>query len=171
MPEDLLIVSKEFRFEASHVLPKHPGQCSRLHGHSWKLTVSVQGAISPETGFVVDFADLKELVNKLVISKIDHQHLGYSSILPLSRLAKITTSPTSVYPAVLGPMFYPSSENLVALFVDILRPEISKLMQPCKVELPLFQCADEPPDIVRLPRLYQVELDETCTSKCTWRAE
>lgn len=66
---------KTFRFEASHVLPKHPGKCSRLHGHSWVLHVSVDGKVDPATGFVMDYAELSEKVKPLIES-LDHKHLG-----------------------------------------------------------------------------------------------
>lgn len=66
---------KDFKFEASHVLPKHPGKCSFLHGHSWKLSVSVRGEVNPETGMVIDFGDITKIVQPL-IDDLDHNHLG-----------------------------------------------------------------------------------------------
>lgn len=100
-----LEISKTFRFEASHVLPKHPGKCSRLHGHSWVLTVSVQGPVNPETGFVMDFAELSVEVKNLV-ADLDHHHLGAwaPAVLP-------HTSAWSV--PWLTKDFYPTSENLL----------------------------------------------------------
>jgi len=70
-----MILRKTFRFEASHVLPKHPGKCSRLHGHSWVLHVSVSGPIDSETGFVMDYADISERVRP-IIDCLDHYHLN-----------------------------------------------------------------------------------------------
>src|SRR5438034_5141876 len=55
--EVVMLLRKTFRFEASHILPKHPGKCSRLHGHSWVLHVSITGPINRDTGFVMDYAD------------------------------------------------------------------------------------------------------------------
>lgn len=66
---------KEFRFEASHILPNHPGKCSNLHGHSWVLSVSIRGPLDAATGMVADFADLKAAVQPLV-DELDHAHLG-----------------------------------------------------------------------------------------------
>jgi len=68
-------ISKTFRFEASHVLPKHPGKCSRLHGHSWVLTAYVKGPINPETHFVMDYGDISYKVG-LTIELLDHCHLN-----------------------------------------------------------------------------------------------
>ena len=69
-------LSKVFRFEASHILSRHPGKCSRLHGHSWVLRVSVEGSVDPTTGFVMDFGELSKVVNERVIDVLDHRHLG-----------------------------------------------------------------------------------------------
>ena len=68
-------ICKEFKFEASHVLAKHFGQCGRLHGHSWKLTVYVKGPVDQETGMVIDYADIKKYVQP-IIDQLDHRHLG-----------------------------------------------------------------------------------------------
>lgn len=70
-----MYVSKLFRFEASHILPRHPGKCSRLHGHSWRLEVGVWGPVAEDTQFVLDYADLKKMVQPLV-DLFDHRHLN-----------------------------------------------------------------------------------------------
>jgi 6-pyruvoyltetrahydropterin/6-carboxytetrahydropterin synthase len=67
--------TKTFRFEASHMLPKHKGKCARLHGHSWVLEVTVSGPVDPETGFVMDFAEMSHIMEPL-ITCLDHHHLG-----------------------------------------------------------------------------------------------
>lgn len=70
-----MILRKTFRFEASHRLPKHPGKCRRLHGHSWVLHVYVHGSVNPATGFVMDYGDISAAVKPL-IEDLDHKHLG-----------------------------------------------------------------------------------------------
>lgn len=114
----------EGTFEASHVLPKHPGKCSHLHGHSWLLRVYVSGVINPETGFVVDYADLKKVVRENVIDVLDHQHLGHGDLVTpyVSR-----DEAQRQYPAVFGSDFYPTSENLSKKIFEILRPLIHPL--------------------------------------------
>lgn len=67
-------IRREFRFEASHQLPRHPGVCSRLHGHSYRMTVEVEGPVDPETGMVLDFDELDRLVRGEVLFQIDHRH-------------------------------------------------------------------------------------------------
>ncbi len=70
-----MLLKKIFRFEASHVLPRHPGKCSRLHGHSWVLHVSLEGRVNKTTGFVKDYAEISDAVKPL-IERLDHRHLG-----------------------------------------------------------------------------------------------
>ncbi len=69
-------VCKIFSFEAAHYLPGYKGKCSNLHGHHWTLEVKVAGFVSPKTGMVIDFVNLKNLVNEKVISRLDHTCLN-----------------------------------------------------------------------------------------------
>lgn len=71
-----MIVRRSYRFEASHQLPRHPGKCRRLHGHSYRFVVEVEGPIEPEQGVVIDFYDLDEIVGAKVISVLDHRHIN-----------------------------------------------------------------------------------------------
>ena len=71
-----MILKREYRFEASHQLPRHPGKCKRLHGHSYRFIVEIEGQIEPYQGMVLDFGDLDEIVNDKAISRLDHYHLN-----------------------------------------------------------------------------------------------
>lgn len=135
-----VIISKNFTFEASHVLPKHSGKCSRLHGHSWGLTVNVAGPVNDDTGFVTDYGSLKSIVEAHIIIHLDHSHLGYGTATH-SSLDRIATP-------YFGGFFYPSSENLVVAIARILTPLIAEI-----------------PNV----RLYEVALKETCTSEARYR--
>lgn len=68
-------VVRSFTFEAAHVLPWHAGQCRNLHGHSYRLEVAVEGQLN-ENGIVADFADLKAVVQREVVSTYDHSYLN-----------------------------------------------------------------------------------------------
>lgn len=70
-------IFKEFRFEAAHRLSNLPPthKCHRLHGHSYTVRVVVRGPVSPETGWVMDFADIKLAIAPL-IEQLDHQYLN-----------------------------------------------------------------------------------------------
>ena len=61
MPHVRLI--HEFSFEAAHRLPKVPAghKCARLHGHSFKVELTIAGPVNPETGWFLDFGDLHDL--------------------------------------------------------------------------------------------------------------
>ncbi len=67
-----MLVTKEFVFDAAHYLPFYHGKCENLHGHTWKMHVTVQGKVGPE-GMAFDFVKLKEIVMERVIRKLDHQ--------------------------------------------------------------------------------------------------
>ena len=72
-------VFKEFSFDSAHWLPNvEPGhKCGRMHGHTYRVRLSVVGDVDPDTGFVIDFGDLKGLA-KPVIDALDHQVLNDS---------------------------------------------------------------------------------------------
>lgn len=72
-------LSKEFGFEAAHRLPRVPAghKCGRLHGHSFRIEVKLEGAVDPETGFLLDygvisgaFADLRDLLDHNYLNEI-----------------------------------------------------------------------------------------------------
>ena len=75
-------VTKEFTFDMAHNLPVHDGACVNLHGHTYKLQVTVQGPICPFTGMVIDFKHLKSMVKEEVIDKYDHAVLVQTSQHP-----------------------------------------------------------------------------------------
>ena len=72
-----MIIFKDFRFEAAHFLPNVPDnhKCKRMHGHSYKVRVSVKGNRGEKSGWVMDFADLKAEVGAIV-DPLDHQCLN-----------------------------------------------------------------------------------------------
>jgi 6-pyruvoyltetrahydropterin/6-carboxytetrahydropterin synthase len=67
----------EFRFEAAHLLPKVPTghKCARLHGHSFKVELTISGPTNPETGWFMDFGDLHDLWLPLY-NTLDHNYLN-----------------------------------------------------------------------------------------------
>ena len=82
----MITVTKKFGFEASHRLPQYVGDCSNLHGHSYKLDVTVTGEIitpkspaeyTPQVGMIIDFKVLKSIVEEVVIKKYDHTYLNH----------------------------------------------------------------------------------------------
>jgi len=75
----MITITKEFKFEAAHYLPDHPGLCKNLHGHSYKMKITVRhknNKYNNQTKMVVDFGLLKSIVNKIIIDKVDHSYLN-----------------------------------------------------------------------------------------------
>lgn len=72
----MLTVVKKFEFEAAHHLPRYSGPCNRIHGHSYKLEVGVTGPISADSGMIVDFKELKQVVKEQIIDYLDHYYLN-----------------------------------------------------------------------------------------------
>lgn len=70
-------LSKEFTFEAAHRLPNLPAEhkCSRLHGHSYKVTIEVSGPLQKEFGWVIDFGEIKAAWKDLD-DALDHRYLN-----------------------------------------------------------------------------------------------
>lgn len=68
-------VTRSFSFEAAHQLPWHEGKCQRLHGHSYRLEVTVEGPVR-ENGMVIDFGDVKAVVEREIVERFDHQYLN-----------------------------------------------------------------------------------------------
>lgn len=71
-----MLVTREFVFDAAHNLPHYKGKCERLHGHTYRLQVTVDAPVNPKTGIAFDFAELGAVVKKEVIEVIDHTYLN-----------------------------------------------------------------------------------------------
>ena len=78
------VVTKIFTFPSSHMLPEHERKCKFVHGHTYKLEVSVRRRIHPRTGFVVDFGDLGRIVKENVIELWDHEYINRYIEMPTS---------------------------------------------------------------------------------------
>ena len=66
----MITVTKHYGFEACHHLPHYDGACANLHGHSYKLDVTIGGRIitdkdNPKQGMILDFKDLKNIINEI----------------------------------------------------------------------------------------------------------
>ena len=73
----LIRLTKEFSFEAAHALGGYDGPCREIHGHSYRLFVTIKGEpstdpMNPKQGMVMDFGVLKKIVNEEIISRFDH---------------------------------------------------------------------------------------------------
>jgi 6-pyruvoyltetrahydropterin/6-carboxytetrahydropterin synthase len=144
----LVRVTKEFKFEMAHALWNYDGLCKNIHGHSYILYVTIIGEPNSNEnnvkyGMVMDFGDLKKIVNSVIVTDMDHS---------------LVVSDKSNYQPLLetGQMFerhfllpyQPTCENMVIDFAG----RIKKLL---------------PQNI----KLYSVKLYETATSYAEWNAD
>lgn len=71
-------IAKEFQFDACHMLDGHKGKCHNLHGHTYRLIVEISDELRPHGSskeMVMDFADIKTIINQSIISQLDHAYL------------------------------------------------------------------------------------------------
>ena len=111
-------VTKEFPFEMSHVLWNYDGPCKNVHGHSYRLFVTLSGfptdnKDNPKNGMVIDFSDLKSIVKKQIVNIFDHS-------VVLSN--KIDEEKTEMFKKMFGNTvlvdYQPTCENLIADFAE-----------------------------------------------------
>lgn len=81
-----VFISKDFSFEAAHHLPGHEGHCLNIHGHSYKGTVVISGEVQLfgdlQKYMVMDYSDLKKIINDEIIHNYDHQNLNDFWVIP-----------------------------------------------------------------------------------------
>ncbi len=139
-------ITKQFSFETGHALFGYDGKCRNVHGHSYKLSVTVIGTpISDPSnvkfGMVIDFGDLKNIVKEEIVDVFDHATV-FNKNTPHVELAKELQDRGH---SVLLVDYQPTSEMMVADFAE-------------KIKL-------------RLPhgiKLYSLKLQETATSYAEW---
>jgi 6-pyruvoyltetrahydropterin/6-carboxytetrahydropterin synthase len=117
-------VTKEFGFEMAHALWNYDGACKNIHGHSYRLFVTIIGTpIADEDnvkfGMVLDFKDLKEVVKKNVVDILDHSLIVYKNTNQDS-----LKNLSAMYEKVFVYDFQPTCENLILHIADILKVEI-----------------------------------------------
>ena len=123
MTSQKIRVTKEFTFEAAHALDGYDGKCKDIHGHSYKLSVTVIG--TPETsgdrsncGMVIDFADIKSVVKQDILNFFDHRLILRHD----SRFKGIEESNERVRYVD----YQPTCENMLLEIVDILKNSFDK---------------------------------------------
>ena len=124
-------ITKQFSFETGHALYGYDGKCKNVHGHSYKLSVTVIG--SPITdrsnvkfGMVIDFTDLKKIVKEEIVDQFDHATV-FNGTMPHVELANELMSRGH---HVILVDYQPTSENMV---VDFSQRIISRLPDNQKV--------------------------------------
>jgi 6-pyruvoyltetrahydropterin/6-carboxytetrahydropterin synthase len=72
-------ITKEITFDAAHHLDEYEGKCKNIHGHTYKLSITISGFVN-EIGIVIDFYDVKQMFEELIMNKLDHKYLN--DVLP-----------------------------------------------------------------------------------------
>ena len=139
-------VTKIFRFEMAHVLANHEGLCKNIHGHSYKLFVSLTGEVkdtpgASDDGMLMDFGELKSLVKSQILDTFDHALVINEKVPFANTLKDLPFERIQLLP------FQPTCENLILHFAKLLVPVL-------------------PADI----RLNRLRLFETETSFADWYA-
>jgi len=143
----IIRVTKEFPFEMAHVLWNYDGPCKNVHGHSYRLFVTLTGipadnTENPKNGMVIDFSDLKSIVRREIVDIFDHS-------VVLSN--KLNQDKTEMFREMFGNIvmvnYQPTCENLVADFAERIELHI-----PAGV------------------KLHSLKLYETATSFAEWFA-
>jgi 6-pyruvoyltetrahydropterin/6-carboxytetrahydropterin synthase len=129
----MIRITKEFKFEMAHALHGYDGLCKNIHGHSYKLWVTVKAEVRQENGhakdgMVIDFEGLKEIVKPEIIDKYDHS-------LVLNANSPHASIDLSAFEKVFYLPYQPTSENLVMDFATIIQSKIPKGITLCKVVL------------------------------------
>ena len=144
----IIRLTKEFSFEAAHALGGYDGPCREIHGHSYRLFVTIKGEPSvnpedPKQGMVMDFGVLKQIVSEEIISRLDH-----ALVLRSSTDEELRRVLASQFNNVVEVEYQPTCENML----DDFARRIS----------------------MRLPAgvvLHSLRLHETATSYAEWFAE
>ena len=117
-------VTREFSFEMAHVLTNYDGPCRNVHGHSYRLFVTLSGIPvndkqNPKNGMVIDFTELKEIVLKNIVDQFDHSVVisGDSDAVKIEMMSKTFGNTVIVD-------YQPTCENLVADFAGRLNKEL-----------------------------------------------
>lgn len=140
-------VTKEFSFEMAHALRNYDGPCKNIHGHSYKLFVTLSGIPAndhdnPRIGMVIDFSDLKDIVKSQIINVFDHS-VTISGDYEKEKLDLFRR----MFENIIVVDYQPTCENLVADFAARIKQNL--------------------PENVKL---HNLKLYETATSFAEWFA-
>lgn len=80
--QPFVTISKSMSFAASHQLPHHLGKCENWHGHEWVIEISIKKRIDPATMMVMDFKELKTIMNEYIIDVLDHNTINDIIAIP-----------------------------------------------------------------------------------------
>lgn len=120
----MITVTKTVRFDAAHILTNHGGLCKNLHGHTYRVDISVSQAEGDESDMVMDFKDIKAIASEVICGRFDHAFIynttseGECEIAALVQKHGMRTVPVP---------FRSTAENLARHFFGELSERIPNL--------------------------------------------
>jgi 6-pyruvoyltetrahydropterin/6-carboxytetrahydropterin synthase len=140
-------LTKEFHFEMAHALWNYNGSCKSIHGHSYKLFITLIGTpisetSDPKNGMVADFSDIKKWIKAPILDKLDH-----ALIISDDADARVLTKISQMFDKLKIVDFQPTCENLLIDIVRKIKPLLPENLN-----------------------LHSVKLCETATSYAEWFA-
>jgi 6-pyruvoyltetrahydropterin/6-carboxytetrahydropterin synthase len=128
-------VTKQFGFEMSHALLNYDGLCRNIHGHSYKLQITVAGVPinqsgNPKDGMVIDFSMLKKIIQEQIVRHLDHS-LMINENAPIDKLNALG----QMYERHQVVPFQPTSENLVVYIAEKVKPLLPEHIELFSVRL------------------------------------
>ncbi len=129
-------ITKQFNFETAHALYGYDGKCKNLHGHSYKLDVTVLGTpindpSNPKFGMVIDFGDLKKIVNEEIVDAFDHATV-FNKNTPHSELGNHLAE---LGHHILLVDYQPTTENMVIDFANKIKNRLQEGLQLHSIRL------------------------------------
>jgi 6-pyruvoyltetrahydropterin/6-carboxytetrahydropterin synthase len=117
----ILRLTRVFCFDMAHALLNYHGKCKNIHGHTYKLEVTVKGTLcnddnSPKKGMLIDFSDFKKLIQDEIITKWDHALMIHEN----SDTALLVALKNN-YEKVITTSFQPTTENMICQLVAIIK--------------------------------------------------
>ena len=115
-------LTKEFTFESAHALDGYDGLCREIHGHSYRLFVTIKGEPvseegNPKLGMVMDFGDLKRIVNREIVERLDHSFVLRNSEQNVELQAVLGAK----FQKIVVVDYQPTCENMLADFAARLQ--------------------------------------------------
>ena len=120
----MLTITKSVKFDAAHVLTNHKGLCKNLHGHTYRVDVSVRQAEGDGSDMVMDFKDVKRICEETVLSKFDHAFIYDETSVGESDIAAVVQK-NGMRTAALP--FRSTAENLARWIFGALEGRIAGL--------------------------------------------
>ena len=120
----MITVTKTIRFDAAHILTNHQGLCKNLHGHTYRVDVSVAQGDGDTSDMVIDFKDLKRIASEVVCERFDHAFIYNTESAGEREIAAVVEKNGMRTVAI---PFRSTAENLARMFFGELKARIPGL--------------------------------------------